>query len=185
MGLTAALLLTGCASTPAATSAGTATTPTVAAAVESAAAAQYASNIPPAAAKMVCSDEIRGEVADALNVASVPAPASAWADHVYTCTYPLPVGRLALSVTVFPSTTAARDQLDKRRGQLDATAQEPGLGEQAYSAAPGTVIALKDNMLLTVDATGLANDLGGTHETRLDLARVIAAGVFNCWTGNS
>jgi hypothetical protein len=187
LGLTAALLA-GCASTPAAAPAGpapTATAPAVAAAVESAAAAQYASDLPPAAAQMVCSDEIRGEVADALGLAAVPAPTSAWADHVYTCSYTVPMGRLALSVTVSPSTTAARDQLAGLRGRLAATAQEPGLGQQAYSAASGTVIAVKDNMVLTVDATGLPDDLGATHEKRLDFARVIAAGVFNCWTGNS
>jgi hypothetical protein len=36
-----------------------------------------------------------------------------------------------------------------------------------------------------VDATELPDDMGATHEKRLDLARVISAGVFNCWTGNS
>jgi hypothetical protein len=180
----AALLLAGCAASSA-TPASTATTPAVAAAVESAAAEQYARDIPPTAAQMICSDEIRGEVADALNLASVPAPASAWADHVYTCTYVLPVGRLVLSVGVSPSTTAAGDRLDELRGRLAAAAEEPGLGQRAYSSAPGMVIAVKDNMMLTVDATGLPDDLGAIQESRLDLARVIASGVFDCWTGNS
>jgi hypothetical protein len=183
MSLTTGFVIAGCGSTPDAAPAATA--PAVAAAVESSAAAQYASDISPPAAQMVCSDEIRGEVADAVKVASVPAPVSAWADHVYTCTYTLPMGRLVLSVSVSPSTAAARDHLGKLRVQLAATAPEPGLGQQAYSAAPGTVIAVKDNMVLTVDTTGLPDDLGATHEKRLDLARVIAAGVFNCWTGNS
>ena len=40
----------------------------------------------PQAARMVCSDEIRGEVAAALSLGSVAAPHATWADHVYTCT---------------------------------------------------------------------------------------------------
>ncbi|MEU2348262.1 hypothetical protein [Modestobacter sp. NPDC049651] len=45
------------------------------------------------------------------------------------------------------------------------------------------MVAVKDNMLLHVDATGLPDDLGATHERRADLARLLAAGVFACWDG--
>jgi hypothetical protein len=167
------LVLTGCGSTPAARPA------------TGVAAAQYAANTPPAAAQMVCSDEIRGEVADALNVPSVPAPTPTWAGHVYTCPYATPMGPLLLSVTVTDSGTAARGQLETLRGRLPDAGAESGLGEQAFGSPVGTVVSRKDNLVLTVDATGLPDDLGGTHESRLDLARVITAGVFNCWTGNS
>jgi hypothetical protein len=184
-GLAAALLLVGCAPAAPTGTAPTGTAPAVAAAVESAAAAQYASDLPPAAAQMVCSDELRRELGDALGLAEVPAPTPTWADHVYTCTYPLPTGRLVLSVSVAPSTAAARSQLEEQRGRLGSTDEEPALGQEAYSAAPGTVIAGKDNMVLTVDATGLPDGLGATSETRLDLARVVAAAVFSCWTGTS
>jgi len=95
------------------------------------------------------------------------------------------MGRLVLAVSVSPSTAAARGQLATLRRQAGADTQEAGLGQQAYSASAGTVLAVKDNMVLRVDATGMPDDLGATHEHRLDLARVIAAGVFNCWTGNS
>jgi hypothetical protein len=185
--LAAALLVAGCASPRSAlTEIAAPTTATSAAgsAVEARAAAQYASNTAPAAAQMVCSDEIRGEVADALNLASVPAPASAWADHVYTCTYTPPMGRLVLSVTVAPSTAAAHDRLAVMRDQLGAGVEEPGMGQQAYSASNGTILAAKDNMVLRVDATALPDDLGATHQHRVDVARLLAAGVFNCWTGN-
>jgi len=134
---------------------------------------------------MVCGDEIRGEVADALGPTSDPTATSGWADHVYTCTYALPMGQLVLAVSVSPSAAAARGQLETLRQRLGADTQEPGLGEQAYSAAAGTVLAVKDNMVLWVNATGLPDDLGAGHAGRLDLARVIAAGVFNCWVGNS
>jgi len=178
--------MAGCSSAPAAPAAAArATAPAVSSAVAAAESAQYAGNTAPDAAQMVCSDEIRGEVADALGLTSNPSPTSAWADHVYTCDYALPMGRLVLAVSVSPSTAAARGQLATLRRQAGADTQEAGLGQQAYSASAGTVLAVKDNMVLRVDATGMPDDLGATHEHRLDLARVIAAGVFNCWTGNS
>jgi hypothetical protein len=134
---------------------------------------------------MVCSDEIRGEVADALGLTADPAATSGWSDHVFTCDYAVPEGRLVLAVAVSPSSAEARAQLETLRGRLGADTEEAGLGERSYSAPAGTVLAVKDNMVLSVDATGLADDLGATHEHRLDFARVIAAGVFNCWIGNS
>ena len=175
------LALAGCGSTPAASSSSAPSSTAAASAAE----VQYASNKPPAAALLLCSQDVRGEViADALNVPSVPAPQSSWADHVYSCTYALQQGRLVLAVTVAPSDAAARTDLKSMAGQLGATTQEPGLGQKAYSTTAGTVVAVKDNLVLRVDATGMADDLGDTHEGRLDFARVIAAGVFSCWTGS-
>jgi hypothetical protein len=119
----------------------------------------------------------------ALALTSVPAPESRWADHVYTCTYRLPMGSLVLSVAVAPSDAAAADQLQAMRRQDGATAAEPGLGQQAFSAPNGTILAAKDNMVLRVDASGLPDRLGPTHEPRIGLTRILAAAVFNCWTG--
>jgi hypothetical protein len=95
------------------------------------------------------------------------------------------MGRLVLAVSVSPSDSAARGRLATLRRQAGADTDEAGMGDRAYSAPAGTVLAVKDNMVLRVDASGLPDDLGATHERRLDLARVIAAGVFSCWTGNS
>jgi hypothetical protein len=80
---------------------------------------------------------------------------------------------------------AARTQLDTLRSQLGAATPEPGLGERAWSTPDGTVLAVKDDMVLHVDATALPDDLGPVHEHRIDVARVLAAAVFDCWTGNS
>lgn len=138
---------------------------------------------PPSAALMICSDETRGRVAGALNLDATAAPQSSWAHSVYTCSYPLPMGRLVLSVTVAPTDAAARETLAGMRAQLGTAQPEPGLGQQAYGTATGTLVAVKDNMVLKVDATALPDDLGVTHERRIDLAVVVAAGIFDCWTG--
>lgn len=175
LGVAAALVAAGCASPAAA--------PTGTQAEASAAAVQYASKTPPAAAQMICDEEIRGEIADALALGSVPAPQPQWADHVYTCAYALPMGRLVLSVTVTPSDAAARTTLTSMRSGLPNAVTEAGLGQAAYSSDTGIVVAAKDNMVLRLDPTGLPDDLGTVHEHRIDFARVIAAGVFNCWQG--
>jgi hypothetical protein len=175
------LVVAGCAAAPA-PAASTATTSV--AGTPSSAAETGDANTPPAAAQMVCSDEIRRAVTGALGVDSVPAPRSTWADQLYTCTYAVPQGPLVLSVTVSPTNAAAGDRLETMRGQLGAGQPEAGLGERAYSADDGTVLAVKDNMVLHVDATALPDDLGVVHERRIDLARVLAGAVFNCWIGN-
>jgi hypothetical protein len=173
-------VLAGCASTPAAPGAAPAASSPADAAR---AAAQYAANTPPVSAQMPCGDEIRGEVADALGLGSVPAPQGTWSDHVYRCTYALPVGQLVLSVTVTPSDAAARTDLATMRTRLAAADPQPGVGQQAYGNAAGILVAAKDNMVLDVDASGLPDDLGATHERRADFAQVIASGVFTCWAG--
>ncbi|MCU1615545.1 MAG: hypothetical protein JWO98_3085 [Frankiales bacterium] len=147
------------------------------------AAADYASNTAPTAAQMICSKDVGGQIAVALNLGSAPAPQAAWANHVYTCTYTLPTGRLLLSVTVAPSDSAARGTLQAMRRQLATSKDERGFGQQAYASPTGALIAVKDNMVLRVDATGLPDELGATHQGRTQFAEVVAAGVFQCWSG--
>jgi len=180
-----ALLAAGCsASRPSADPAAT-TTAAPTTFDPSAAAAQYASPTPPASAQMICSDEIRSQVKGALGLDSTPTPQSAWADHVYTCTYAVPTGTLVLAVTVAPSVDAAGEQLDALRAQVGAADPEEGFGERAYSSPAGVLVAVKDNLVLTVDATALPDDLGAGHQRRIDVVRLLAAGVFACWTGAS
>lgn len=182
--LAAAAVLAGCGSGVAPTPRASGTGSQVTAVPLAEQAAEYARNTPPDSARMICSDEIEGEIADALALESVPAPASSWADHVYTCTYTLPMGRAVLSVVVTPGPSAARQQLSTLRTEHGATTEQPGLGEAGWSAPDGTVLAAKDNMVLTVDPTGLPDDLGTVHEHRVDFAVVIAAGIFSCWKGS-
>lgn len=185
--LAAAWITTGCGSSDAGPpGSGPAASAAASSSAEaSTAAAEFARNTPPAAARMICDDEIRGEIADALGVVSLPAGQSGWADHVYTCTYAPPMGQLVLSVTVAPSDAAADKALAGMRAGLPNAAPDSGLGQESYRSDAGTVVAVKDNMVLRVDATGMPDDLGTVHERRVDLARTVAGGVFNCWTGNS
>src|SRR3954454_16408139 len=180
-----ALLAAGCSTSDQSAEPATSRTasPTTTTIDPSAAAAQYASPTPPSSATMVCSDELRREVKGALGLDSTPMPRSAWADHVYTCTYAVPMGTLVLAVTVAPSVDAAGGRLDALRAQLGAADPEEDFGERSYSGPAGVLVAVMDNLVLSVDATALPDDLGPGHQRRIDVVRLLAAGVFACWTG--
>jgi hypothetical protein len=138
---------------------------------------------PPAAAQLPCGDETRSQVQQALGITSVPPPESGWADNRHTCSYQTPMGQLVYSVTVEPTREAAEGRLEVLRAQLGATRPVAGM-QQAYKSGAGTVVALVDSMVLSVDATALPREhLGPEHQTRTGLAIVLATGVIDSWTG--
>jgi hypothetical protein len=169
----AGLLLTGCASSRA--------TPTSA----TAPAGQHTGSTaePSAAALMICSDDIRGKVRQALALPAPPAATDSFVSGRYTCTYRLPAGPLALAVQQSPDHAAASryyagQQLALRGDDL------PGLGEAAFGTGTGIVVVVKDDATLTVDATGLPAVFGPQQQRRTDLAYEIASDVLGCWTGD-
>ena len=137
----------------------------------------------PAAARMICNDDIRGKVAQALRLAAPPMTHDRWADDVYTCHYALPMGDMTLSDQVFPDAGAARAHMATAQAQ-DRTAQPlAGLGQQAYGSSRGVTVVLKDDQILTVDTTGLPERFGASEQRRTDLANEVASDVLGCWTG--
>lgn len=140
---------------------------------------------PSAAAQEVCSDDIRDQVTKVLRLPTAPVTNTVWADHVYTCTYHLPLGPLVLSVKDSPTPTAAHAYYTTLRGQLAPTTPLLGLGETAYSTTTGIAVVLKDSDTLKVDATALPIQFGSQQQKRTDLAYEIASDVLGCWTGNS
>jgi hypothetical protein len=141
---------------------------------------------PSQSARMICSDEIRTAAAAVVVPAKVPAGAATWANHLYTCTYRPSVGPLVLSVKESPNVAAARDYFAAQQQHLAPT--KPirglaGLGLPAYETTTGTVVFLKDNKTLQVDATHLPTAIGPHHLSRTDTAYEIATDVLGCWTG--
>jgi hypothetical protein len=172
------LVLGGCAATPA-------DAPAALTAPQSSVPAGAGNGVgtAPAAARMPCSDEARAQVRAALDLATTPAPEEVWADHVGTCTYTVPAGRLVYQVAVEPDRVAARDHLYGLRTRLGAQ-PVPELGDEGYRSPAGLALAVKDEMVLTVDATGLPDGLGPDHRTRSATAVLLARGVLACWTGS-
>jgi hypothetical protein len=97
---------------------------------------QAASGQVPATARMICRDEIKGKVEQALSLDATPATHDSWVAGVYTRHYALPMGEMSLSDRVFPDAAAARAHLASTRSQ-DGTAQPlAGLGHDATHQRP-------------------------------------------------
>lgn len=140
---------------------------------------------PSAAALMVCGKETQGNLASMLALKSAPHAATSWADRLFTCTYDLAEGPLVLSVKESADPAAARKYFDGLRAALAKTAPITGLanlGFPAYQTKDGTVVFLKDNMTLHVNATDLAAAVGPHKVTRTALAYQISTTVLACWT---
>ena len=173
------LALAGCGSTAA-------TAPSVAATPEqSATGAAPPQQDSPAAAQLPCSDAVRGQVQETLGLDSVPTPESAWADNRHTCTYETPMGPLVLSVTVEATDAAAQDHLETLRTEFRAT--NPVSGQQeAYKNGTGVVVALMDNLVLSVNASALPPEhLGPDHQSETGVAIILATGVLSGWAGQN
>jgi hypothetical protein len=133
---------------------------------------------------MVCGDDVVGDVRRALALPEPPATTATWADPLFTCGYDLPMGPLVLSVQDSPTSAAAAEYFEGRRGELGETTPALGLGEQAFSTPTGTVVVIKDAMTLTVDATGLPEVFGDNGQRRSAFAYEVASIVLGCWTGH-
>jgi hypothetical protein len=150
----------------------------------SASPAASAAATPSAAAKMICSDDIKGKVKQVLKLSTDAPTRTSFVDHLYTCTYTLPQGPLVLSVHDSASKAAAGTYYTGLRPTLGPTSGLPGLGEHAYGTSRGTVVVLKDRQTLVVDATALPSVFGSDQQKRTDLAYEIASDVLGCWTGD-
>jgi hypothetical protein len=133
---------------------------------------------------MVCSSEIRHDIATVLDTRSAPAGVPRWTDHTYTCTYHLPMGRLVLSVheTADPATALHYTQA-LRRSRPDSERLD-GLTDVAFGNPAGTVTLVKDADTLTVDASDLPAQFGATKQKRSDFAYELASDILGCWTGD-
>jgi hypothetical protein len=167
----------GCAGEPAASPA------TVSPAAVSPAGTTAAAAGPPQSARMICDDDIRSKVQQALDLPAAPHTAATWADSVYTCRYALPMGPMTLSVRVLSGDAQAAARL--AADQRSATGARPlaGLGERAWGTPAGTAAVLKDNQILTVDTTRLPAVVGSGSLKRTDLAYEVALDVLGCWAG--
>jgi hypothetical protein len=138
----------------------------------------------PATARMICSDDIKAKVKQALRLQTPPATDDTWADDTYICRYALPMGEMTVSDQVFPDAAAARGRMATQQADDDSARTLSGLGQQAYGSDRGIAVVLKDDQILTVDTTGLPERFGVNDQRRTDLAYEVASDVLGCWTGD-
>jgi hypothetical protein len=138
---------------------------------------------PSEASKMICAPETKDDIASILALEQAPHTVDGWADATYTCTYHLADGPLVLSVKESPGPAAARKYFDALQGKLQA-APIKGLANLGFPAAQtpdGSVIFLKDNSTLHVNAAGLPSAIGPQDVTRTDFAYQVATTILACW----
>jgi hypothetical protein len=138
----------------------------------------------PATARMICSDDIKAKVKQALRLQTTPVTHDIWADDTYICRYALPMGEMTLSDQVFPDAAAARARMAAQQARDGSARPLSGLGQQAYGSDRGLAAVLKDDQILTVDTTGLPERFGPNDQQRTDLAYEVASDVLGCWTGD-
>jgi hypothetical protein len=139
---------------------------------------------PSAGSRMVCAPEIRREIGRLLALRPAPRGRTTWVDHVYTCTYRLPVGPLVLQVTESRDVPAARRAFAGLRntlGPTQALSALEGLGLPAYETRDGTAVFLKDNKMLRVDATRLAPGTARRSPSSTEVAYEVATDVMGSW----
>ena len=140
---------------------------------------------PSAPAKMICGDEIRSAIQVTLGLPDTPRPTSTWADQIFTCSYPVGGGTLALSVQDSPDTTSGGAyfaELQSRLPDAQALPEAAGMGLPSFATPDGNVAFLKDGKTLRVDASGLPATSLPTGSSSGEVAYAVAAAVVGCWT---
>jgi hypothetical protein len=147
--------------------------------------AQPAGAEPSPAARMVCDGDVSADVERILGLDGEPTRNASWAEPMYTCTYSLDEGPLVLSVHDATDAKSGRDHFETLRTTFDDTkdlAGMYGLGLPAYETDDGTVVFIKDNKTLQVDATQLPDGLGPDNDLdQTGLAYAVATSVLACW----
>ena len=139
---------------------------------------------PSKSAKMVCEKEARDDVAANLGIkeTSVTKPTWVKAQHLYSCTYAYPKGKITLHVKELSSekeTTAYFESVKKKYG---LTQQLNGLGQGAWILKNNDVVARKDYKVLLVDVTKIPANFAPAM-TRSDVALNVGVAIMGCWTG--
>ncbi|MEP6817508.1 MAG: hypothetical protein ABI873_18365 [Marmoricola sp.] len=142
---------------------------------------------PSDSAAMICAPEIRKAVQRTFATTHKPRSVHSWSksDRVYSCSYGLSHGNLAMSV---------QDSLDKNRGRayFDALRQRlagattirglENFGFPAFKTSSGNVVFLKDGKTLQVDASAVPAKALPHGFSREEAAFSVASAVVACWT---
>jgi hypothetical protein len=129
------------------------------------------------AAREVCEPMVRDSVPSAVGAPVVGEPVSTVRGNTFSCNYPFETGTLDLSVRDLHTLRAAREyfrNLRSREGVGDALS---GLAAGGFTRGDGSVVAMKDAMILTVDVTRVPP----TPVDKTSVAIDVASTVLGCW----
>ena len=128
----------------------------------------------------VCEAMVRNAVEASLGAPLPGAQHGAWVGRTFACTYPLTGGQLVLWVDDLGTKAKARAAYRTLNRAVLRPTRLNGLGDRAYQAADGTIVAAKDQFVLHVDPHGAPL---GVVKSDLAFAAVVA--VMSCWTGGT
>jgi hypothetical protein len=124
----------------------------------------------------VCQPMVGNAIVEFLAAPLPAAQHGAWAGHTYTCTYPLTGGQLVLTVDQLRSKVAAKAAYNRLAKATTGRTRLNGLGDAAYQAPNGTLVARKDQFVLNVDPTAAPPGVRGA-----DLAFAAVVAIMGCW----
>jgi hypothetical protein len=142
--------------------------------------AKVATADPSASAKMVCATEAVNEINTVLSEnAKVSTPT--WVDHIYSCDYVYPEGKMGLHVKELSSTEETDAYYNSLAQKYGKKQDLQGLGQGAFVTKNGNVVVRKDYKVLLIDVSGLPKNFAG--DTSENDAINVAATIMGCWTG--
>ena len=126
----------------------------------------------------VCEPMVRNAIEASVG-APLPGPQQgAWAGRTYACTYPLNGGQLVLRVDDLRTKAKASAAYGRLVRATPRRTRLNGLGNGAFQAADGRLVAVKDQFLLRVDPSAVP-----ASTPRADLAFAAVVAVMGCWSG--
>jgi hypothetical protein len=129
--------------------------------------------------RMVCEEEtVRAGVELYTGEALTAPPVATWVDRTYSCPYLLPDGTLTLSVKELDDLPATQTYFDDLRTELGEVGRIY-LGQEGFQAPNGSVVVRKDNLVLLVDASQLADH--PAPRTPAEVAVNMAVVIMDCW----
>jgi len=138
---------------------------------------------PSVSARMICQTEVRGEIAQALQITETRVvPTWSKQQHLYSCAYVYPRGKIVLSVKEMSSeqeTTAYFNAVRNKFGTKNAII---GLAQGAWLLKNDDVVARKDYKVLLVDVHAIPPGFV-PQLVRSGVAQSIATVIMACWTG--
>jgi len=124
----------------------------------------------------VCEPMVGNAIVEFLGGPLPAAQHGAWAGRTYTCVYPLTGGQLVLTVDQLRNRAAATTAYNRLARAVRGRTRLNGLGNAAYQAPDGTLVARKDQFVLDVDPTGAPPSIRPG-----DLAFAAVVAVMGCW----
>jgi hypothetical protein len=129
------------------------------------------------AAREVCSAMVRESVPASVGLPLVGEPVSSVRGDTFSCRYSFARGTLDLSVRDLHTLPQAREYFRQLRGREGVEDALSGLAAGGFTRSDGSVVAMKDAMVLTVDPTGLPS----TGNEPVNVGIDVAATVLHCW----